>query len=133
MSKWQLTLTDTQAIIIKDALDMYSRVGMGQIKAILDHPDITERLLDKGHSRWGEVGDTLDVFKQEVFDLDKSGYYGIFSEDIKECNREAWDVQQVIRHGIAWDKYPEGGLGVSWDTPFQASKQDLPEFIKIED
>ena len=40
--------------------------------------------------------------------------------------RIAWDIQQVIRHRIAWDRNPKGNITVDFDSPLKTSDEQLP-------
>lgn len=40
----------------------------------------------------------------------------------------AWNIHQVIRYGISWHDYPEGGFAVNFDKPVHYSDTPMPEF-----
>lgn len=50
---YQLTLDETQARIVQDALDMYSRVGIGQLEVIVE----CFRYFGSNDKRLREIGD----------------------------------------------------------------------------
>ena len=44
---------------------------------------------------------------------------------INDSFRVAWDLQQVIRYRLAWDRNPEGGIQVIFDEPLKSSQEPL--------
>jgi len=125
--KYKLTVTEKQANVIRKALEIYSRIGLGQFVEILYHPQW-----------WLNVNDTEKVHK-DIDNLIKSvcGFensnmsYGIYSEEVDDTCRVAYDIEQVIRHRISWDNNPEGGFTVNFGKPMKTSKKE--ELPKIEE
>jgi hypothetical protein len=107
---YQVNITEKQAQVLINALDLYSRIGMGQLAEVVNI--LRQNIM-------GELGN-----KQEIlFEIDRltraasacwmngSGdYYGIANNKISDVFRVAWDLQQVIRYRLAWDRKPEGGM-----------------------
>jgi hypothetical protein len=128
---YHLAMTDRQAQVLVNALDLYSRIGMGQLTEVahilrmnvIGNPggtvealDAVERLTREAASCWmGGSG----------------GYYGITSEKISDVFRVAWDLQQVIRYRLAWDRKPEGGIQVHFDDPIKTSSEELAVIKKV--
>ncbi len=128
---YQLWITEKQAQVLVNALDLYSRIGMGQFSEIthvlrmnaLGNPSgqadalaKVDELTRKASSYWmGGSGD----------------YYGIASEKINDIFRVAWDLQQVIRYRLAWDRKPEGGIQVHFDEPWKSSAEPFAVIKKI--
>jgi len=128
---YHLAMTERQAQVLVNALDLYSRIGMGQLAEVahvlrmnvIGNPsgtvealDSVERLTREAASRWmGGSG----------------GYYGIASEKISDVFRVAWDLQQVIRYRLAWDRKPEGGIQVHFDDPMKTSEEPLAVIKKV--
>lgn len=161
-----LHLTEEQLRLVQHALDFYSRVGIGQMWAIKDHPTfgsvLTDKLspkkpievgdktmrgdvveIGKGYIKtkdsWGngeEVKTWTDVDKvkhsidwtlyHEIRDnatkllnqgrnqllqedISDHGSYGIYSPEVDESCRVAWDILQVIRHEF-WKKNEDRSL-----------------------
>jgi hypothetical protein len=66
-----LSVTDDQLHLIKSALDMYSRVGIGQMWAVKDHPTFTNILSDKLRPKKElEVGDRTE--RGEIVEIGKT-------------------------------------------------------------
>lgn len=124
---YQLSLTEKQAQVIINALDLYSRIGMGQLEEIAHilrsspnaNPDkilAVEALAREAADCWmGHVG----------------GYNGISSDKVHDVFRIAWDLQQVIRYRLAWDRHPEGGIQVVFDEPLKSSKEPFAVIKKV--
>jgi hypothetical protein len=128
---YHLAMTEKQAQVLVNALDLYSRIGMGQLTEVahilrmtvvgnpsgtVDALDAVERLTREASSMWmGGSG----------------GYYGITSEKISDVFRVAWDLQQVIRYRLAWDRKPEGGIQVHFDDPMKTSAEELAVIKKV--
>lgn len=144
MAKYQLTLTEQQASIIRDALEIYSRIGMGQIgTGVTSHPDIEKRIWETSGVCSFDLSNVIDTtVKSYIYPEFRSSinsYYGIFSEAIGDSNRIAWDIQQVIRHRLSWDKVgnpPQREwntmMGVSFDEPMKSSEEELPTIVRLE-
>lgn len=140
--KYTLTINTEQANILIKALDLYSRIGMGQLGSLIDHPDLFSRMMTKDGWHIMTLGDKLEPVKQELFGLSKGCYHGIHSDQIDDSNRVAWDMLQVVRHRLAWDWAEHTGktdgvernwstmMAVSYDKPMKSS--DKVELATIE-
>lgn len=141
MSKYTLTLNEEQAQIISKALDMYSRIGIGQLETVIDHPEIIKRIFDGSAQveSFPSARNLMYPAKKILFGYDTNASAGIYSREVLDCNRVAWDIKKVIDHRISWDKAgnpPERNwstmMGVSYDDPSQSSEIPLPEFKKVD-
>ena len=116
-----LTVTEDQLRLIQQALDFYSRVGIGQFNAIKDHPTFEAHLHNefkdengktdygKYHSVRDEIDTTLNVARNMLYhnnSTNKNGGWGIHHPKVDESCREAFDLIQVIRHEF-WKKNPK--------------------------
>lgn len=117
MSQYQLTLNDGQVQMLLRALDVYSRIGCGQLDRILELFSCDPRRRE-GSSIQRE---TLFRFKQQLLSLEGNANYSICSPEVPVDYRLAYDVLQVVRHHIAWEAQPEGGHFVQFDSPMSAS------------
>lgn len=127
---YHLEMTERQAQIIINALELYSRIGMGQLQEVAyvlrsnSVPGfINFNALDKVESLTREASSYWMNFS--------GGYHGISSNKINDSFRVAWDLQQVIRYRLAWDRNPEGGIQVHFDEPYKTSKEDLAIIKKV--
>lgn len=119
-------MTENQARVLMRALDLYSRVRMGQFRTI-SYLFTPYREFD-----WTVVDYHLDATKRAIFpELDTNAYYGIFNDEVGDA-KNAWDIHQVVRHALAWHRNLEGGITVDFDEPWATSDEPLPT-IELED
>lgn len=125
--KIHIECNEKQAQIIQRALDLYTRIIMGQFDEV-----------DKIH-RWdcGNLDVNIDELKtacrilHDIYlpELHYGSYHGIYSPDLHDNAKVSYDIHQMLRYKISWHKFPEGGITVDFDSPMPASKE---EFIKVE-
>jgi len=137
---YELTINKEQAETLVKALDMYSRIGMGQLENITDHPDVHKRIMDSDII--DSIPDAWSLFnkaKRVLFDMDSNASHGIYSDGISDINRIAWDIQRVVRHRLAWDSAnnpPKRNwntmMSVNYDTPNKSSQLPLPTIKRVE-
>lgn len=130
MTKYNLTITKDQANLLVQALDMFSRVGIGQLDAVANHPEIEARV-SRGEAdceSYFDAGKLFDEAKLKLFGLTPGASFGIHNDSVDDSARVAWDLMQVVRHRLSWDRVgsPEKRdfstmMGVNFDTPRQSS------------
>lgn len=120
---YTLTLNEHQAYVIKEALDLFSRIHMGQLDTVADV--FVAYAQERGFDTLSFLRDELDNLSPIWTGLHKHAYHGIHSPKISDKARVAWDLQQVIRHRLAWDREPKGGIYVDFDTPMRSSAEPL--------
>jgi len=120
-SMYTLTLNEKQAEVLVAALDLYTRIGIGQFEEIVNVYDRAAKLplVIRDGMRNG-----LNFAKQLV-GHPKNGSYGIHHPDVDDDFRASYDLKQVIRHRLAWDRAPKGGVQVDFDEPWAISKESL--------
>lgn len=121
----KIELSDKQADILIAALDLYSRIHLGQFEEVANIArmyDISK--LNKDYEAHNEFEDAVREAKI-ILGFDRNGSYGIFNEQVNDVARIAWDMQQVIRNHLAWKRNPEGGFTVNFDAPHHSSKENL--------
>jgi len=118
MTQYQLTLNDRQIETLLRALDVYSRVGCGQFERILEMFRGDPRRREDSTIEWETL---FRVFKQQLLSLEENASYSICSTEVPVDYRLAWDMLQVVRHHVAWEKQPEGGHLVQFDSPMDTS------------
>jgi hypothetical protein len=115
-----LTVTEQQLHLIQEALDFYSRVGIGQFDVIKDHPTFYNILhksftskdgkmdYERYHATRGGVDIMLVTPRNWLLDdpaLPKHASFGIYNPEVDESCRVAYDLVQVIRHEF-WKANP---------------------------
>ena len=121
MNRYTLTCSAEQAALLVRALDLYSRIGIGQFEEILN-------VYDAQHTMEVSLRQDARLAINEAKALaghPDSGSYGIHSPEVRDEFRAAFDLQRVIRHRLAFDRKPEGDIMVDFDTPYQISKTPL--------
>tara|TARA_Y100000310_G_scaffold263083_2_gene273057 strand:+ start:1323 stop:1817 length:495 start_codon:yes stop_codon:yes gene_type:complete len=116
--KYQITLNEEQMRVLREALDNYARMGMGQLDISvaeflrrhfcdLDRPPLMTE--DPGDDPtfvpteidvWVAVRGLVVHLKQWVFNHPPEGSWGISNEKVPEICREAYDMKQVIRKAL---------------------------------
>ena len=135
MTTYTITLTATQAAAISHACEVLARLGMGQYTDALECLPTKELRPDGWNEDMAAIGHILS----------KHTYaYGVYNQRNKpkrtEMSKVAWDVHQVTRHRLAWDRARADGhtgdkpptWGVSFDQPLQTSPEPLPQMTAVE-
>lgn len=125
---YNIALTENQCNIISNAMDLYARIGLGQIHVIAEH---MWHFSDKLGIPNYKIGEKFNSIKKDITGLDVNASYGIQTKWVPDKFNSAFDIHQVIRNRVSWDKYPDGGITVNFDEPMRYSKDD--ELIKIEE
>jgi len=101
----KLHLTDQQLSLVRDALDFYSRIGVGQFNVIKDHPTFENHLID-AFAKQGPlvVGDKTP--RGEVVEITKKsiktrGSWGN-GEEVKE-----WKDIENVKHSTDYSRFHE--------------------------
>jgi len=115
--KYNITVTETQAELLVCALDLYSRIGIGQFEEVASVYDPARKL-----ENWDSIHTLLLAAKEEA-GHPRNGSHGIMNPKVRDVFRAAYDLQQVIRHKVAWSRNPEGSILVHHDTPHQTSEK----------
>lgn len=116
-------LSEVQARTLVDALDLFSRIQMGQLEEIMnmarmgsiphrDDQDVSARI-----EEIEEAEPLLHEVKRLLTGHSPNASFGIFGNKTPESARVAYEIQRAIRHRLAWDRQPEGGMGVDFDDP----------------
>lgn len=128
-TKVTLTLNEKQAKTVQKALELYARIGMGQIHDLCSHPSFERRSDD-----FEKVEEVLDGLKEVVFaDLNGRGHlYEICSEEMHEECKEAFTISEMLRRDISRQENSKGDRwSVLYDRPANFNKQLLP-YCKVE-
>jgi hypothetical protein len=126
-----LEASDTQ--LLQDALDLYSRIGLGQFGVITELARFGQLKNLAGNEPSDEdikgAEGYLDGAKNILMDLAPNASHGIYGPHVAERFKKAWSLQKAIRHRLAWDRSPGGGMGVSFDKPVKGL--DAPTSAKV--
>jgi hypothetical protein len=142
-----LTLSEKQAQTISTACELLSRIQSGQILEAFGHLPLKKDI------DWGvyhEIRDDLTKRMPEIFMDGIDGYgsfLGVGNTKLPESRDIAWDLYQVIRHHLSWQKAVEDGIvesmdspreflkmmGVNYDTPMKFGCESLAKMEMIDD
>jgi len=127
---YQLTISEKQARVIMDALELFTRIGIGQLQEVLRHPQYQNKIFDD-EKVYRESVVLLDQIKKILTGHGPNSSYGIACTEVHDDSNIAYDLLQVIRHRLAWDRNPKGGIEVYFNRPIQYSKEELAEILMI--
>ena len=115
----QVTLTPEQVRVLNDALDLYSRVHIGQFHRLKE--EFWDKLQDVDAAI--RMENCLLEARQDAFpELSGPGHsHSMSSPAVKEEGKIAWDIQQVVRVADAYARHPEGGQTVNFNSPLWTS------------
>ena len=126
---YQLTITKNQMAVTIRALDLFSRMLMRQYDALVLNEDIGLPLcqLNALRKQTEQLG--------AIFGFGRGASYCIMSPEIPDSARVAYDIQQVARHLLAWERHPEGGHTVDFHEPHKTSHgvEGLPQAVIIKE
>ena len=149
----KIEISDEQAYVIVEALDLFSRILIGQaeeVGGVMNKYNVN--MLDsevvgaegkqytqhkpnkKAYDAHHDFSDAIRSLKHNLLGIHSNGSYGIHSEAVHDNARVAYDIQQVLRNYLAWKNHKEssfgGTMGVSFDKPYQTSKLELPKIVE---
>lgn len=140
MTQYTLTMNESQAEVVRDALEAYARLHMGQFDAVItnafmrryanpDYPDFSHETMDDIHRQ----------LKRTIFpELNPNAYYGVGAKEFPEMTT-AWDLMQVVRHRLSWNRLAREGkekpdfYGVNYNNPMQFGDEPLASIESTED
>jgi hypothetical protein len=130
MSKeYILKLNEKQIEILKKSLDFISRLQIGQISEIRDtfNSPLSDRINEENKN---SLRENLIKIKKDLFPElhEENAYFSIYNKQKSPENaRIAYDIYQVIRYTLAYDKNPKGGTTVDFNEVFPASSEEPPK------
>lgn len=118
-----LTLTRDQAVMVKQACELYARLRIGQFE------HITEKILDvRDVTDYCNRRDSAnDLLKAAACIILGKNIYGTPEGKKDKPHCRAWNIYAAIRYCMAWHDNPEGGWAVCFDKPFPWGGEAVPE------
>ena len=121
---YTIKVNKDQLHLIQQSLEVMSRLKSGQVGIAMSeaYPQLS----------WDDKEEIEKEVRSKVFpELPPHSYYGVGSkiEEISDC----FDMIQVIRHKLSWDRLKEEGkdrpefFGRQYDTPMKFGKHSLIE------
>jgi len=118
LSQYQLKISEQQAEIISAALELYARLLCGQAWPIAE--------LFIGKPNYLDLRQIMENLSL-IPELPPGSSHSICAPITPEKSKIAYDLHQVIRHRLAWDKNPKGGMEVWYDDPMNTAGKPLAE------
>lgn len=140
--KYVITLTEGQARVVQEALELYARLGMGQAGEVanlyLNHPVPRQDGTPQTLADYRVIRDLLDGV-WFALGFGPGAHWAMSAPAVPEVYKIAWDVHATIRHRLAWDRAgnpPKRDwhtmMGVQYDEPMRASdEEELPTIERV--
>lgn len=141
---YSLKINEQQAQTLRLACEVLARLGMGQFHQALEALPVDWR---KAYSQdWNEdllvIGKILSKHTQSNVD---GWAKSLGIHHASETSKTAWDLYQVIRHQLSWDRAVEKGfvenhnsprdwnkmMAVDYDEPLKVSGESLAKIEKL--
>lgn len=137
MTTYTITITEQQGYVLSAACEVLARLGTGQ------YDDALRRLPQREDIDWSTWHDDVRAIGQMLSRHMANGIdgyrasLGINHAKTSKESKVAWDLYQVIRHRLAWDRAIAEGItdgttrdwskmmGVHYDAPMRASTEPL--------
>lgn len=117
MTTYTLTVTAQQLEIIRNATELLSRIAGGQVEEVLRYAPIDQE--DYFEAR-GSLLRALEPFMSKTYQP-------------SDIDSGSWDIYQVARHRLAWDRKPQGDPScLHFDDPVQHGSEPLPTVKRVE-
>ena len=113
--RYILEISEAQAKLISVAAEVYARLGTGQFTRL-------DRFFLKDFEQARPHLDALHILRNGSL----QSFGSIASKSIDDNYRVLYDLHQVIRHRLAWDRDPsrKESIKVNYDTPHCISKKE---------
>jgi len=99
--KTEMEVSKKQLLIIEKALDLYLRVGIGQVEIVAEILNEMFPEKTKDVSQWDMKKKYLDPMKEELFGLSGGGSFGICNDVVSDNAKIAYDLNKTIQKFIA--------------------------------
>ena len=131
--KITMEINEEQAHTLLKALDAFSRLHMGQLNIVMSDILIShQKRFEKEQLNMvlaipKAILDLSDSISAMFTGMPPNASFSIGSPEIPDMAREAYDMQQVLRYKLAWEKNLSGGYTVNFQKPMKTSELDLPK------
>lgn len=135
-TRYNLVITEKQAILIKDALEEYFRIRMNQWGDLADSLAMKNVDLSPGNPNHERIFDRYITERdavQKVFECAGQILWDGQRNDKSEEQLMVEDIWQVIRHQLWKDSENKVEWCVDAREPLRMSDEPLPEMKKVEE
>lgn len=127
-----MEMTPATARTVHQALELFARLGLGQFDPLMDMARMGQlKRADGTGPTLGQLEAAdfyLRQFKSTLMDMGVGHSHGIRSQNVDKEVKTSWAVAKALRHRLAWDRTPQGSLGVWHDEPMS---DDLVDGLKV--
>jgi hypothetical protein len=135
---YTMRLNAAQARVVKEAMELYSRIGLGQLEYLLEMPTLRGNDMLSSFDAYNKALAEIAALKKTLTGLGPHTFRSVESSQVSEEVRVAWDIFVVIRHQQALHRANSlGGQtdeamalceqgSVAFDKPRHLSCQPLP-------
>lgn len=127
-TKYIIECDEDHVKTISQALDYYSRLGGGQLELIIH--DLFQNYFYNDKTTYKELDELIHKLKLKLYGLPINGGFSI--HDTNDLFRICYDIHQVLRHRIAWDRNSDNKSGVDFYEPIKYGSKSLVKIIKVE-
>lgn len=125
--RYVLKLREEDARIVSRACEFYTRLHIGQFDELVFEL-MQMQPGDDSFSQKREIAQSLLMTVRSLMFPELPPFAGAsHSAGHTEKDGRAWNVYQVLRHAIAWNNHPEGGVTVDFAAPLNSAGFPLPE------
>lgn len=119
--KYRLEISEKQAYLLQEATELFARIMMAQFDHISYTLHINHNLPTESYHK---LSDSLRALEHLIYDHT--------SRRRSDLGDISWDLYQVIRHRLAWDNFPGGGITVNFHAPMRYSEEELAKIEEID-
>lgn len=130
-------LSESQTQVLKESLEFYTRIHLGQLEAMEELFRFRGPIENRGDY---DLSEHLDNCEQALAHLQEAkrlltGLHphqskGLGQSSHLEANI-AFDLMKVVRHRLAWERSPEGGMQVCFDDPYLLNYSGEPKVAML--
>ena len=123
MHAHDIKLDRQEAEALIEAASLHAAVAMGQLGEIAA---LWRLRRDPGAVR--QAGATLKAAWRAIGGRPGLEYFRIEDPRVPQAAKAAWDIYKVMRHRLAWEDQPQGGVAACFKPPVATSASPLPQF-----
>lgn len=126
---YTLRVTETQAKVLCTACEVLARLGIGQFRDALAHLPVSDTRTVEDVQDWFDDLDTVGgiLSRHALGGVDGwNSSLSVYYEKVKPEAKIAWDLFQVLRHRLEWDR------GGDFSLTLPASEQPLAKIERSE-
>lgn len=128
--KYELTLNTRQATVLRNALELYVRLCLGQMERLAELGTPIPMPDDIAIGKLTAARNLIVEAKQLLTGFHENASHGIGSDKISDEPRVAYDILQVVRHRLAHDNGTTPSWSVDLREPMQFSKEEFLSTIR---